>query len=153
MTLERMLSFCMPVPFSGCLIWYDRSIDGNGYGRIWHEGNIWLAHRLFFVLANGPIPDELDLDHLCRVPPCINPYHLEPVTRRVNIIRGISPMLSRLRQISKTHCRNGHLYLPENTYIRPNGDRLCKTCHREQSAKAGRKMRLLAKVEKMEAMP
>lgn len=71
-----------------CWIW-QRSCDVNGYGRLGGRGRDPMAHRYFYTQAKGPIPDGLALDHLCRVPRCVNPDHLEAVTHRENIQRGI----------------------------------------------------------------
>jgi hypothetical protein len=73
----------------------------------------------------------MDLDHLCRNRCCVNPAHLEPVTRKVNL--GRSPLVGRgagTAQTAKTHCPQGHEYTPENTRI-ARGKRYCKTCHRD----------------------
>lgn len=140
-TAQELLSYCMAIPESGCWIWHDLSLGPGGYGQIWHAGKRWLAHRLAYTLTKGAIPEGLDIDHLCRVRPCINVYHLEPVTRQVNIIRGLSPELSRERQLAITHCPSGHAYTPENTRIHRAGYRYCITCHREQSARACRELR------------
>lgn len=72
---------------SGCWIWqFSRS--PSGYGQVWHEGKLAQAHRIYYEKEVGPIPTGLDLDHLCRVRACVNPEHLEPVTRAVNARRG-----------------------------------------------------------------
>ena len=132
-TIQKLRDACVCSESTGCLIWTHKSLSKEGYGQVWSGGKKWLAHRLSFTLARGPVDPALDLDHLCRNRACINPDHLEPVTRGVNVRRGDSPRLSALRQTSKTHCRNGHPYSEENTYVRPRGDRLCRTCHRAQS--------------------
>lgn len=67
------------------------SLNGNGYGQFALE--TWPlvlrgAHRIAYLLVVGPIPEGLDLDHLCRNRRCVNPAHLEPVTRQVNLRRG-----------------------------------------------------------------
>lgn len=73
-----------------CWLW-QASLDGKGYGQI-NGGRtptrMMRAHRVAYELVIGPIPDGLDLDHLCRTPRCVNPDHLEPVTRRENTARG-----------------------------------------------------------------
>jgi hypothetical protein len=61
---------------AGCLVWTQR-IDPNGYGRL---GGKW-AHRAVYEHEVGPIPDRHEIDHLCRNRPCVNPSHLEPVTK------------------------------------------------------------------------
>jgi len=90
------------------------------------------AHRVVYENYKGRIPDGLVMDHLCRVRQCVNPEHLEAVTLKENILRGIS-FSSRNKR--KTHCPQGHSYSKENTYIRGGthaGNRLCKTCRRVQ---------------------
>jgi len=89
------------------------------------------AHRLSYILHVGAIPDGMDLDHLCRNRRCCNPSHLEPVTRRENIMRGDGPAILAARNGTKTHCINGHSLNGENLYQRPTGGRACKQCRRE----------------------
>lgn len=60
------------------------SIETTGYGRAWWDGRNEMAHRVAYLLAKGPIPAGLEIDHLCRNRPCQNPAHLEAVTQRVN---------------------------------------------------------------------
>jgi hypothetical protein len=71
----------------GCWLW-TAAISPNGYGKFMVSGRPVNAHRLVYQLTVGPIPDGLDLDHLCRVRHCVNPDHLEPVTRSENLLRG-----------------------------------------------------------------
>ncbi len=92
-----------------CWIW-GMSKFTAGYGRTCHNGKEIGAHRLAYELFVGPIPRGLQIDHLCRVRPCCNPAHLEVVTSGENTRRG-KPFNQ------KTHCKNGHEYTPENTYI------------------------------------
>lgn len=70
-----------------CWIWHG-STNGRGYGRLGRGGTLYSAHRYFWIEANGPVPDGLELDHLCEIPQCVNPAHLEPVTHTENIRRG-----------------------------------------------------------------
>jgi hypothetical protein len=65
-----------------------------GYGQTQHEGQMQPAHRIYYERAKGPIPRGLVLDHLCRNPPCVNPDHLEPVTRQENVRRGAGVKLN-----------------------------------------------------------
>lgn len=88
----------------GCWHWRG-SRNNDGYGRIQINYVHWGAHRLAYTLLVGAIPDDLVLDHLCRVRHCVNPEHLEPVTVKVNILRGEAPPAVNAR---KTHCANGH---------------------------------------------
>ncbi len=82
----RDLGFMTP-----CWVW-KYSLDGRGYGQLWNRkaGQPVRAHRFYYELLVGPIPVGLDLDHLCRVKRCVNPDHLEPVTRAENIRRGFA---------------------------------------------------------------
>lgn len=75
---------------NGCNVWL-KGRTAAGYGQIWALGKVHYTHRLAYELLIGPIPDGLELDHGCRNVACWNPYHLEPVTHEVNILRGESP--------------------------------------------------------------
>ena len=70
-----------------CHVW-QMATDRDGYGWDHVEGRIKYAHRLAYECAKGPIPEGLQIDHLCRVPSCVNPDHLEAVTPRENRYRG-----------------------------------------------------------------
>lgn len=85
------------------------------------------AHRFSYSTSVGPIPDELVLDHLCRVRHCVRPSHLEAVPQRINILRGVG---IQAKNAVKTHCIRGHEFTLENTHIRPNGGRACRACQR-----------------------
>lgn len=116
-----------------CWLW-TASLDGKGYGQIWNghkgEGSTMLrAHRVAYELVVGPIPEGLELDHLCRVTACVNPAHLEPVTHRENQRRA--GFVVAAYQSAKTHCRSGHPYDAENTY-QTRGRRECKICMRDR---------------------
>lgn len=106
-----------------CWLWTAHR-DPNGYGRFRLDGAIRPAHRVAYELLVGPIPEGLTLDHLCRIRHCVNPDHLEPVSRRVNTLRGIGVSALRARQ---THCQHGHEFTPENTYTWRR-QRRCRTC-------------------------
>lgn len=97
---------------SGCWIWTAAML--HGYGR-WSGG---LAYRHSYEELIAAIPDGLHLDHLCRTPPCVNPWHLDPVPQIENIRRHF-----RLQ----THCKHGHEFTPENTYM-SRGRRSCRAC-------------------------
>jgi hypothetical protein len=84
------------------------------------------AHRLSYALHVGAAPAGLVLDHLCRNPGCVNPTHLEPVTDRVNCLRGNAPAAHQAKQ---RECIRGHLLSGENLLIRSNGSRVCRTCN------------------------
>lgn len=113
-----------------CWLW-TRSLDDSGYAHL-GIGNCQrvLAHRWAYEHFVGPIPDGLDIDHLCRVRRCVNPSHLEPVTRRENVLRGMGRSAHNIR---KTHCMNGHPFDETNTKIRSDGSRQCITCLRDKA--------------------
>lgn len=66
-----------------CWLWTG-TMHKKGYGQFWDGSAIVGAHRASYVLLVGPIPESLTIDHLCRVPACVNPAHLEPVTASEN---------------------------------------------------------------------
>lgn len=112
--------------------WEWNGASGRGYGLISDgSGRLRPAHRMMYELLVGPVPEGLDLDHLCRNRGCINPKHLEPVTHKVNINRG------RKANAEKTHCKNGHPFNDENTRrsVRKNGRqrRDCLSCERSKN--------------------
>lgn len=119
-----------------CWIWM-ASQNGHGYGQFRYRGMTRSAHRAAYELLVGPIPDGLDLDHICRVRNCVNPDHLEPVTHAENVRRGNSGS----KWAAKTHCPHGHAYTPENTVHYPSGSRACRTCQRGRTAIQNRKRR------------
>ena len=93
------------------------------YGRFRVFGEWRQAHRIAFKDFGGTLPDELHIDHLCRVHSCVNPAHLEPVTRKANMERGI--------MANRASCKNGHTFSLENTRITKRGQteyRLCLQC-------------------------
>lgn len=124
--LPPALATRVKVDGGGCWLWTGAT-NGVGYGRLGRQ----YVHRLSYTHFVGEIPDGLQLDHLCRVPLCCNPDHLEPVTIGENVRRGLAPIITRLRHAARTHCRVGHVLTPENTYVRP-GDRarICRECQR-----------------------
>lgn len=61
----------------------------SDYPRFTVDGRSWLAHRWIYIQRVGPIPEGLELDHLCRHPWCVNPDHLEPVTHQENMRRAV----------------------------------------------------------------
>ena len=79
--------------FDECWIWTGPK-NGSGYGIFSYRGRNQSAHRVAYRLLVGEIPDGLQLDHLCRKRSCINPAHLEPVTRLENVRRGKRPKLT-----------------------------------------------------------
>lgn len=103
----------------------------KGYGVYKHNRRSFQAHRLSYQLFRGKIPTGLVIDHLCRNPRCVNPAHLEPVTRVENTMR--SPIHWAPENAAKTRCAYGHEFTPENTRIARDGSRVCRACARLHS--------------------
>lgn len=109
----------------GCWV-FNGYIGTGGYGQLTRNGKVQKAHRYFYEMLVGKIPTGLTIDHLCRNRPCVNPKHLEPVTFKENVLRGISFSAVNAR---KTHCNNGHKFTQENTLINScENFRVCRTC-------------------------
>ena len=107
-----------------CWLWTASTIRGYGQLHLTTQPKkrMILAHRFAYELLVGPIPEGLELDHLCRQPLCVNPAHLEPVMHGENVRRGLSGILT-------THCPKGHPYSDENTYY-DGKSRECRICRR-----------------------
>ena len=131
-TEDRFWDKVSPEPNSGCWLWTGAIVRG-GYGQFFSgaENNgprLIYAHRYSYELAKGRIPENLTIDHLCRVRCCVNPAHLEAVPFAENIKRGTQGH----NFASRTHCPKGHPFDGENlrVIVRPNGQkaRHCKAC-------------------------
>jgi hypothetical protein len=111
---------------SGCWLWAG-TLNRGGYGSFKIDGKTHAMHRLLYEEFRGPIPAGLELDHLCRVRHCVNPQHLEPVTRRENCLRGTSFAAI---NAAKEACKHGHPYSGDNLYVDGEGRRFCRECRR-----------------------
>lgn len=144
--IERLLEKVhMPSQMGACWEARESSRATNGYGalRLIQDGRsrIRSFHVLTYEHFIGPIPEGLVLDHLCRNPPCCNPWHLEAVTERVNILRGTGMSA---RNAVKTRCVRDHdLMDPENVKLDRKGRRVCLACVkiRNELAKVTRRKR------------
>lgn len=111
---------------AGHLLWTANKGNG-GYGLFRVGSRNLLAHRFSYEALVGPIPDGLQIDHLCRIRACVAPDCLEPVTPRENTLRGNT---SAAANAAKTHCLNGHPFDEQNTRIDSHGKRQCRECQR-----------------------
>lgn len=116
----------------GCWLW--RAGKGTGrYANVMFLGKRHgqqqreRPHRVSYLIHHGPIPIDREIDHLCRNRRCVNPDHLEAVTHRVNVLRGVGFAALQFRQ---DKCKNGHPFSPENTCFSKSGHRSCITCRR-----------------------
>lgn len=108
-----------------CWLWTGY-VQHNGYGQFCvKRGNNQMAHRISAAFVGRFPTDDLQVDHRCRVRRCVNPDHLQYVTPKVNVNRGIRP------KTYQTHCVNGHEFTDENTAHWPSkrGKR-CRICSR-----------------------
>jgi hypothetical protein len=129
----------------GCWIWQGAKND-LGYGQLVAAGGRRVyAHRFSYEKYVGPIPDGLDLDHLCRTPSCVSPRHLQPVTHQENMRRGTSPSMLTFRL---GRCQRGQAMTPENLYVYPDGKkRECRACARLRARRNAERRRLQRKGE------
>jgi hypothetical protein len=149
--IERIEFYARPAP-NGCWLWSGQ-IDVGRYGVVRAaDGKVHKAHRVAYEAYVGPIPDGLTIDHTCHSTDtkcaggptcmhrrCVNPAHLEPVTMRVNALRGNT---TAAKHAAKTHCPQGHEYTPENTYSSPKrGERDCRKCRRVHGREWARRNR------------
>ena len=124
---ERIEQKISPEPNSGCWLWTG-CVGSHGYAQVAVEAGTTIVHRILYEEKYGIIPEHLECDHLCRVRCCVNPDHLELVTRRENVRRGEAPAGKKMNQ---THCQNGHPLSGPNLLIskgRYGPNRRCRIC-------------------------
>jgi HNH endonuclease len=115
----------------GCWEWKG-ALNSGGYGQIKVHRRTMSAHLVSYLLANGDQAEGTELDHLCRNRLCVRPDHLEPVTQKVNLLRGNAPAAVNAR---KNACLRGHPLSGTNLGIRPCGRRVCLQCNFEKNAR------------------
>jgi hypothetical protein len=118
--------------------WLMKPTTYNGYARVKYAGKLHRAHRFSYEAFVGPIPDGLLVLHHCDVRNCANPNHLFIGTHKQNM----QDMVNKGRDLkgTMTHCRKGHEYTTENTYIQPStGWRECRQCNNAGNRKRRQK--------------
>lgn len=137
---------------NGCHRWISPP-DKDGYGRFGAGGKTYRAHIYAWVQEHGPLPDGLQLDHVCHnTDPdcpggraclhrlCVNIDHLALGTTRDNLRASRHTIAS--KNAAKTHCKRGHEFTPENTMrVKDGRYRACRTCYRNQSREWHRRRR------------
>jgi hypothetical protein len=114
-----------------CHLWIAAQSLG-GYGNFRDGDKSIRAHRWAWERRNGWIPEGLVLDHICCVRHCVNPDHLELVTQKENLRRGVN--WNRI----KTHCTKGHEYSEKNTsWVKGGTQRRCKSCAKNNDKRKG----------------
>lgn len=132
---QRFEKHFIPEPNTGCWIWFGATMS-NGYGRF----DQLLAHRFAYVQFKGEIPENCEVDHRCYMRACVNPDHLQAISRVENIRRQRS-WGKGLQH--KTVCPQGHPYSGENLYLHPNGIQSCRTCRREADRRFKQRNRII----------
>lgn len=136
LAMDRFMDQAMPITETGCWIW-EGTLESHGYGKVntrknGKQKNLKM-HRFAYELFVGHIPKGMSVCHRCDIPCCVNPKHLFLATHRENMLDRDAKGRCRsgIKNTVLTHCKNGHGFSTENTYLRPTGGRRCRTCSRE----------------------
>lgn len=127
---DRFWEKVYPEPNTGCWLW--GAADTRGHGVFWLSllKELHYAHRVAWRALVAPIPDGLEIDHLCRQRCCVRPDHLDVVTHRINVTRGDARW--NYLAYRDDRCRQGHAFTPDNTRVPAGTDqRVCVMCKRD----------------------
>lgn len=140
---ERFERWYIPEPMSGCWLWFGSEITfikGGTYGVIgnsdWRSGKSY-AHRVSYELYVGKIPEGYEVDHTCKNTLCVNPEHLQALTRKEHA------QITWDRKL-QGNCKRGHSMDVKNTWFEKTGAKHCRKCHAEREVRR----RLAAKIIK-----
>lgn len=110
----------------GCWIWTGAQSKGYGYFFIkkgkQKGSHVWVYERFFGTVSKG-----FEVHHTCENPLCVNWSHLKALSKQDHLMLSNNPWIINK---NKTHCSRGHPFSKENTYIKKDGCRDCKECHR-----------------------
>lgn len=131
--MERHDYFFAKVEAFDCWYW-TAQLTPDGYGRFWDGTRMVMAHRWAYEYLTGDTIGELTVDHRCKVTACVNPDHMEIVTDEENRERGACKYAALIAKENQTHCKHGHEFTDENTYLYGKGRwRGCRACRRRNS--------------------
>jgi len=163
--LQRFLRFFRVGEEKECWLWLHTK-DSKGYGRFGYKYKTYMAHRASYEFFVDTIPNGLVIDHLCRNTSCVNPKHLEPVSLRVNLERGISYLesmglykrnggggwrngsLGHKLSVGSKCRRQRHLLANEEDILRYAKYTYCRECKRESYRRENLRRKLLGKKRK-----
>lgn len=136
----RFLCKTIPEPNSGCHLWLGYTTP-FGHGLFRFDGQMRPAHRIAWIIANGPIPrgegyHGTCVCHRCDNPCCVNPDHLFLATQRENSEDRDAKGRLRSSNAMKTHCKHGHPFTRKNTYWTNLRRRKCRACHVVESRRS-----------------